>query len=367
MSAYDPFKRGPYPVGVKTYEFTDPKRERRLPVECWYPATDAFKGKDLDRETQDRFVLMPAFPKMRQAAVRDAEAADGVFPLVVFSHGFAGHRRQTTHFCTHLASHGYVVASVDHVGNTMPDIMQMVSDAQKGEGPDIMKYLVGAAGDRPLDASFTIDSILGGEMKTVADPDRIGITGHSFGGWTTLVTTRNDQRIKAALPLAPGGGRSQLYPESNALAAGLELDWEREVPVLYLAADFDSLLPLDGMKELFGRTPGPKDMVVLKNADHFHFCDGVEQTHDLFRNMGSMTSSIGIGGKDRPDPMKSSKPSSELCPGKHAYTFLQGMGLAHMDAHLKGEPGALELLKGDLQALLADRGIEVEVVGRAAV
>ena len=28
---------------------------------------------------------------------------------MAFSHGFGGHRRQTTHFCIHLASHGYVV------------------------------------------------------------------------------------------------------------------------------------------------------------------------------------------------------------------------------------------------------------------
>jgi len=31
---------------------------------------------------------------------------------------FGGHRRQSTFFCTHLASHGYVVAAADHTGNT---------------------------------------------------------------------------------------------------------------------------------------------------------------------------------------------------------------------------------------------------------
>jgi len=363
MAEYNPFSRGPFPVGVKTYEFADSTRERKLPAECWYPATDSYKDKDLDRKTQDQFVLMPAFPTMRQAAVRDAEITEGIFPLVIFSHGFAGHRRQTTHFCTHLASYGYLVASVDHVGNTMPDIMQMVTDVQKGEdAPDMAKLLMGTANDRPLDAIFTIDMILAGEMGSRIDPEHIGITGHSFGGWTTLITTGRDPRIKAALPLAPAGGRSQLHPETNLFIKGFTLDWEHKVPTLYLVADLDSALPLDGMMELFGRTPEPKDMVILQNADHFHFCDGVEQTHDLFRNMGGIRAGLDPNGKGGPDPMKRAKPSSELCPGKDAYSFLQGLGLAHMDAHLKANPDALELLKGDIQALLADRGIKVEVV-----
>jgi hypothetical protein len=36
----------------------------------------------------------------------------------VFSHGYGAHRRQSTFFCTHLLSHGYVVA-MDHTGNTV--------------------------------------------------------------------------------------------------------------------------------------------------------------------------------------------------------------------------------------------------------
>lgn len=365
MAQYDPFSRGPAPVGVRTYEFVDPIRERKLPVECWYPATDSYKGKDLDKETQDKYLLMPAFPRMRQAAVRDAEANDGIFPLVIFSHGFAGHRRQTTHFCTHLASHGYIVASVDHVGNTMPDVMQMVMGAQKGEKSyDIAQIFTSAIKDRPLDAAFTIDMILAGEMGSRTDEGRIGMTGHSFGGWTTLATTGRDTRIKTALPLAPAGGKSKLNPSADIFSKYLTLAWKREAPVLFLVADLDSLLPLDGMKDLFARTPRPRSMVVLQNADHFHFCDGVAQTHDLFRKMAGSISIFDPDGKGGPDPMKNAKPSSELCPGKLAYSFLQGLGLAHMDAHLRGNPEALELLAGDISALLAGRGIKAELLFR---
>jgi hypothetical protein len=54
------------------------------------------------------------------------------------------------------------------------------------------------------------------------------------------------------------------------------------------------------------------------------------------------------------------RPASELCPGAHAYALLQGLGLAHMDAHLSGHAGAAALL-ADAQDVLARRGIEVEV------
>jgi hypothetical protein len=93
----------------------------------------------------------------------------------------------------------------------------------------------------------------------------------------------------------------------------------------------------------------------------------VEQTHEMFRTMGGMiTGGLSAGDVEGiPDfgsILKDLKPASELCPGDQAYTYLQGLGLAHMDAHLKALPSAAELLAGDLQALLAGRGVGVKQV-----
>lgn len=125
------------------------------------------------------------------------------------------------------------------------------------------------------------------------------------------------------------------------------------MPTLYLVADGDSLLPLEGMRELLERTRSPKKMVVLRNADHMHFCDRVEEVHEMFRMMPPP------GDFER--VAKSVRPISELCPGAHAYLFIRGLGLAHMDAHLKGDEAAAQLLAGDLEKLLADRGVGVSV------
>ena len=349
MSGYDPFTRGPFPVGVRTVVLA--RGGRLLPVELWYPATDEYAGSDVAESTRDTYQLIPGFPLVWQEAVRDATARPGRHALVVFSHGYGGHRRQSTFLCTHLASHGYVVAAVDHTGNTMLEVVQGVLIlGAGGRLPHPNTVLREFVDLRPADVSFTIDHLLG--MDGLADPDRIGMAGHSFGGWTTLTTTARDRRIRAALPLAPAGGASPI--PSNLLRESVDLRWSREVPTLYVVADRDSILPLAGMQELFARTPATKRMVVLEDADHLHFCDRVEETHELFRMMPQ-------------DPLfehiqKAIPPITELVPGERAHLAIRGLAVAHMDAHLRGDEAAARLLAGDVRATLAARGVVVSVV-----
>jgi predicted dienelactone hydrolase len=161
---YDPFVRGPFPVAVRTLDLTDEARGgRSLPLEIWYPATDAYAGRDLD-ETRDRYEVVPGFglPSEPQDAVRDAAPRPGPFPLVLFSHGYGGHRRQSTFLCTHLASHGYVVAAPDHSGNTVVDVMMAVL-ARQTEGPtgDPAATLPALAAARPADLTFVLDPAAG--------------------------------------------------------------------------------------------------------------------------------------------------------------------------------------------------------------
>lgn len=358
--AYDPFTRGPHPVGVRTLDATDGARAGRLvPIEIWYPAVAPHAGQDLTDPTRDTYDLLPGFPAVSQDAVRDARPEAGRYPLVMFSHGFGGHRRQTTFLCTHLASHGYLVAAVDHTGNTIIDIVQMMMSVQMGgtmpdPGPLIEEFIAA----RPADVRFAIDRVLEVAAKDLgvrADPDRIGMTGHSFGGWTTLAVTARDRRICAALPLAPAGGSSPLPAE--VLQRALSFDWGRDVPTLFLVAERDSLLPLAGMRELLAKTPATKRMVVLQNADHMHFCDRVEEVHEMFRAMPPPGDFERIA--------KTVAPIGELCPAEHAYQFIRGLGVAHMDAYVKANESAAAFLAGDIRGALAARGVAAEVVDPA--
>jgi predicted dienelactone hydrolase len=352
---YDPFQRGPFPVGVRSTTLSDATRGgRRLPVEVWYPATDAHVGEDTADPTRDRYEMLPGLPSVSQDAVRDAASRPGRWPLVAFSHGYGGHRRQSTFLCTHLASHGYVVASVDHVGNTVFEVVHAMMTAQMGGArvdpqATLREFIVA----RPADAAFLIDAVLDGAGDVAAhiDAERIGMAGHSFGGWTTLVTTARDRRIRAALPLAPAGGATHL--DATALADAMDLRFGREVPTLFIAADQDSLLPLAGIRDLYERTPAPKRFVVLERSDHLHFMDRIEENHELFRSMPQ-------DELFRP-AIERMRPMAELAPEGHAYAAVRGLGLAHMDAVLKGNEAAARFLAEDAGAALAAQGIRVSL------
>ncbi|HWP65928.1 MAG TPA: dienelactone hydrolase family protein [Candidatus Limnocylindria bacterium] len=349
---YDPFVRGPHAAGVRTAELVDAARERPLRLEIWYPAVAEHRGRDVDPETCDRYELLPGLPLVVQHAVRDAAPEPGRFPLVVFSHGYGGHRRQSTFLCTHLASHGYVVVAPDHTGNTIHEVFAQTIAARSGRPvPDVLETLREYVRHRPLDTSWTIDRVLDGAAGALADhvdAERVGIAGHSFGGWTTLATTAADTRIRAALPLAPAGGHLVQLP-ANPLAEALDLGWSRHVPTLYVVADRDSILPLPSMHDLFERTPAPKRMVVLRDTDHMHFCDRAAEAHEMFRAFpppGFFESAA-----------RQIRPFAELCPAEPAYDAIRGLGLAHLDAALKGHSEAAEFLGGNVTEQLGARGI----------
>jgi predicted dienelactone hydrolase len=347
LAQYDPFERGSLPVGVRTLHLQ--RGPRPLPVEVWYPATDEHAGRDVDPTTRDTFEVLPGLPPGWQDAVRDATPRPGRHPLIAFSHGYGGHRRQSTFLCTHLASRGHVVAAVDHTGNTILDVMQAVLTLQTGgQVPASQSVLAEYIAVRPADVSFMLDRVLA-DLGGLVDAERIGMTGHSFGGWTTLATTGRDRRIRAALPLAPAGGASPL--PVAPLRAALDFAWAREVPTLFVVAERDTLLPLPGMRELLDRTQSAKRMVVIRNADHMHFCDRVEEVHEMFRLMPH-------------DPVfaplqRLVPPIAELCPGAHAHLAIRALAVAHMDAHLRGLEPAARWLAGDVPAALRARGVEV--------
>ena len=164
-------------------------------------------------------------------------------------------------------------------------------------------------------------------------------------------------------PLAPAGGMTRLDP-TNVMATSLNFQFKRSVPTLLIVADLDSILPLEGMQDLHARHPGPRSTVVLQNADHFHFNDAIEQTHDGYQMMlAGMAEGMEAEARQGLEEMLAKmKPSSELVPGDQAYRLINGLALAHFDAELREDPSAIAMMRSNLVETAADQGILIELL-----
>lgn len=242
-----PYALGPYAVGRVTFSVVDTDRENReLPVDAWYPVDEE------DAVGEPSFYEVLGFARPSQVALDGPPVSDARrFPLVVFSHGSGGLRFQSFFLTELLASHGFVVVAPDHVGNTLLDELGGTF-APLGE-----MYVA-----RPLDVSFLITRMLqknddpGDPFHGRIDPSRIGVCGHSFGGYTSLAmaagfgvdpppdlaatlpdgfdTLPPDERVDAVAPIAP---------VSTAFGAG-ELA-AIDVPVMVLGGTLDTTTPID--------------------------------------------------------------------------------------------------------------------------
>jgi dienelactone hydrolase len=323
---YDPFAPGKWAVGVRAIQAADPDRSRLFPVEIWYPAR-APAGREPSREE-----------------LRDAAAAGLACPLIIYSHFSGGSRRSASFLSTHLASHGYIVAALDHSEVTAPELARPAGGETRDQLAARIDAIVGA---RVPDVQFLLDHLLGGGAAALGlSVTRVGLAGHSFGGWTALATAGHEPRVHAVVAMAPGGSSN---PRPGILPLTLDFSWDRELPVLYLTGDEDVATPLDGIAELYARTPPPRQMFVLRQADHQHFADDVEASHEGLRSMELPGDAAWIPGAMRP--------ASELCPGDEAHAFTRGLALAHLDAALRRCDLAAAILAAGAKDALAARKI----------
>ena len=106
-------------------------------------------------------------------------------PLVVLSHGLGGNRSTLSYLATHLASHGFAVAVVEHPGSSEAQISELLA-GKVGEAVEPEEMV-----RRPLDIRQLLDEL---EMMTTVEPalqnridfQQVGVVGHSMGGYTSL-------------------------------------------------------------------------------------------------------------------------------------------------------------------------------------
>jgi dienelactone hydrolase len=275
---YLPEPTGPYPVGTASVWLIDTSRPdpwvsgvnaRELMVSLWYPAVPS-NGRRARYMTPVESELQLAsrgitgispdtLSTVETNAVSDARPTghQHSLPLVVLSPGFTNSRSTLTALAEDLASHGYVVAGIDHTyeshATAFPDGRVTTCLAREAPRGDRKEEV--AAG-RAADVCFVLDELTGAHPAWpgagLIDPSQIGMAGHSAGGAAAIAAMLADSRIRAGIdmdgstaapipdeglarPFLFLGKQSNYTPGSGIIASpdgkhvkGSVLTWERD-------------------------------------------------------------------------------------------------------------------------------------------
>ncbi|MEV6934153.1 dienelactone hydrolase family protein [Streptomyces sp. NPDC051132] len=175
----------------------------------------------LDRSDGNvRYLGLPGFlvdgvPRAYTHAVFDAPVAGGGgrFPVVLFSPGSGGVRTQNTAWAEELASHGYVVAALDHPYDSAAVVLAdgrtiRSRTTSSGDRDEDGRLAARWTAVRAADLRFVLTRLehpgrdgAAGPLAGRLDTGRVAVTGHSMGGAAALQAARQDRRFDAVIDL----------------------------------------------------------------------------------------------------------------------------------------------------------------------
>jgi predicted dienelactone hydrolase len=297
MSAVSNYPSTPTTLAVKTIELTwhDNTRDRDVPVKIYYPS---------------------------------AETAG---PVILFSHGLGGSREGYAYLGEYWAAHGYISVHLQHLGSDegvwKGTLRPMKALRKAAMDPD-------NARNRPRDVSFAIDQLTALNSDSASplhgrlDLAHLGLAGHSFGAYTTLVTVAPhhplggyDPRIRAAIAMStPAPQKPSVYADIAIPVFHLTgTDDVDKVGSVKTAAD--RRIPYDQTKS------APACLLTFNGGDHMVFS--------------------GPTARQKPD-------AKDL----RFIAFIESSTLAFWDAELRGKTDARDwLLNGDFAAALGNDGV----------
>lgn len=222
-----PDPTGAYAIGRLSVDLVDNAREevfteapadkRRLLVDVYYPAIvnpAAPRGSYASPALANVFDYNEEQRAWTAPVYDEAPAADGEFPLLVFSPALGQISLYYSSLIHEVASHGYVIAVLWHPYSTslvvFPDgTVVRSSEAGRVAGDTLEAQMAGLERLGAVwvaDQQFVLDTLTQSNsvpavLRNHVDVDRIGAFGHSFGGAVAVQLAHDDERLKAALDM----------------------------------------------------------------------------------------------------------------------------------------------------------------------
>lgn len=191
------------------------------------------------------------------------------YPVILFSHGYSGCASQSVFLTEGLARAGYLVLAPNHkdaacaagsLGKLLTNRPEEPFSKEAEWSPETYR-------DRADDLEAILHAISHGEVipGAIADMTRIGVAGHSLGGYTALGLAGawpswKDPRIKAVLALSP---YSSPYLAKGALD-------QMDVPVMFQGGTADLAVTPNVRRAngAYALSSAPKYYVEFQGAGH---------------------------------------------------------------------------------------------------
>lgn len=331
---------GPDPVGTTVVELVDedrldrygsaPTGPRRLVLQVWYPADREAPvrpgpwipaGSRVGRHAAS-WLGFPPFTLDHVGLVQSHATPDapptprpGALPVILYSHGWGGSRTIQAGLAESLASHGYVVAALDHthaaVATSFPDgEVVPIDPAALPEGASGQVYDVAA--ERLVetfaeDLAFALDELEAGavpELTGRLELDAVGVVGHSTGGGAAVELCADDRRCAAVVGFDPW-----VEPVPDAvLGDGLRVPFLALRSAEWVGNDNDARL-----RRLRASSSGPAALVAVEGTAH--------RDVTLLAFLSPLSSRAGLTGPT---------------PGTRTHALTEAWTTAWFDHHLRG-------------------------------
>ena len=179
-----------YSVGSLNLTVVDQDKNLQFPALTLYPT----------RETS----APVSFGKYQIELAPNATPAEGVFPVVIISHGGGGNPLLYRDLAVHLAKNGFIVSLPEHPGNNR-------QDNSLENTTENLEY-------RPRHLRLCADAVMAeAKLKDSVLKDKIALIGHSLGGYSALAAAgglpwmsmkeklmvESDARVHALVLMAP--------------------------------------------------------------------------------------------------------------------------------------------------------------------